>query len=601
MIKDAILSYNSSHLIEKRGKYEMNIMPNIEKDESLISYVLRFIYANGYTNIRGFAQDWDASVSDIRNNIFNRKVLGAITAWTGISVSTLESHTHNKWGRVPKLINRNSVKYCPSCVKERGVYHQSLWNIEPVTICLEHNELLLDYCVRCKEKIAMDHFIMDVCPHCEGVFSYAKGPVISDPLSLQAQEWIQSLIRSEIAESDQLPILKGIRVKEYLTLANRLSHLLQGCHSVANHSYVLNAFKNTKKYRSNNESAYHLHTNVYHLLDAFPVNFKNTMERISDLSPKIRNIKIKACLQLQYDAGLKPVFKLLAPLLYIPSHCTHKPSNLRMVPNTLQKNSRKASKVACAANHYIILDQEVPAEGFIRRSEAANRLGVSDKVQLNEFINNKLLTLYQFKRSQYYINEREFELFLENVRGTYQADSQGRTLHEFLMQFRSYKLKLVELVEMILQGKIKPTCPVKNGKLSDVVFSHEELLSCRTLLIHRRRDQKGYTKEQVERLLKVDYATLLGLERLGILQPKEELFYTSGKRRISYYDPECIERIQERYLTIDQTCSLYGVSKTVIQKCFREGKLHDSFFGLTKKYIVDRQEIEHLLEMRDLC
>ncbi|UOK62217.1 hypothetical protein MT997_28525 [Paenibacillus sp. OVF10] len=319
------------------------------------------------------------------------------------------------------------------------------------------------------------------------------------------------------------------------------------------------------------------------------------MGRISDLSPKIRNIKIKACLQLQYDAGLKPVFKHLAPLLYIPSHGIQKSSIPRMVANTLQKHSRKESKVACAANHYIILDQEVPAEGFIRRSEAANRLGISDKVQLNEFINKNLLTLYQFKRSQYYINEREFELFLENVRGAYQAESHGRTLYEFLRQFRSYKLKLVELVEMILQGKIKPVCPVKNGKLTDATFSNEELLSCRILLIHRRREQKGYTKEQVERLLKVDYTTLLGLERLGILQPKEELYYTSGKRRISYYDPKCIERIQLRYMTINQTCSEYGLSKTVIQKWFQEGALHDGFHGLTKKYIVDRHEIKTLL------
>ncbi|MFS0871741.1 hypothetical protein [Paenibacillus xylanilyticus] len=205
------------------------------------------------------------------------------------------------------------------------------------------------------------------------------------------------------------------------------------------------------------------------------------------------------------------------------------------MPKNLQKISRKTSKVACAANDYIIMDQEVPAEGFIRRTEAANRLGISDKVHLNDFINNKLLTLYQFKKSQYYISESEFETFLRRVRGAYQAEVQGRTLYEFLKQFKSYKLKLVELVEMILQGKIKPMCSVKDGKLADATFTHEELLACRELLIRRRREQKGYTKEQVEQLLKVDYATLLGLERLGILQPKEELllFYTSGKRRIS--------------------------------------------------------------------
>ncbi|MBE7682220.1 TniQ family protein [Paenibacillus sp. P13VS] len=585
----------------------MNTVLSIEKNESLVSYVLRLIYANGYTNIRSFAKDWNTNSSDIRNNLFNRKALEAIETWSDIPIQALERHSHNKWVReagrsiVATILMRNSVKYCASCVNQRGLYHQSLWSYETVTICLEHNELLLDYCYRCKKKIMMDHFIMGVCPQCEGIFSYASGPTILDPLSLQAQEWFQSMIISGNAGSDKLPLLKGIKLNDYLTLANRLSHLLQGSPSVVDDSYVLNVFKNIKKYQSNNKSSYHFHTNVYQLMDAFPANFKDTMERISDLSPRKRNPKMKACLQLQYDPGLKQVFKHIAPLLYVPSLSIHKPSNSQKVPKKLQKFSRKTSKVACAANDYIIMDHEVPAEGFIRRTEAANRLGISDKVQLNEFINNKLLTLYKFKKSQYYISEIEFETFLRRVRGVYQAEKQGRTLYEFLKQFRSYKLKLVELVEMILQGKIKPMCSLKDGKLTDATFSNEELLACRKLLIHRRREQKGYTKKQVEQLLKVDYATLLGLERLGILQPKEELFYTSGKRRISYYDPDCIERILQRYLTINQTSSLYGISKTLIQKWFKEGKLHDSFLGLTKNYIVDRQEIEHLLEMRDLC
>ncbi|MFS0871742.1 TniQ family protein [Paenibacillus xylanilyticus] len=224
----------------------MNTVLDIEKDESLVSYVLRLIYANGYTNIRGFAEDWVASSSDIRNNIFNRTASEAIKSWSDIPLYKLESHCHNKWGRVPKLIMRNAVKYCGSCVKQHGLYHQSLWNVEPVTVCLEHNELLLDYCYRCKKKIMMDHFIMGVCPHCEGIFSYASGPTISDPLSLQAQEWFQSMIISGNAGSDKLPLLKGIKLNDYLTLSNRLSHLLQGSPSVVDQSYVLNAFKNTK-------------------------------------------------------------------------------------------------------------------------------------------------------------------------------------------------------------------------------------------------------------------------------------------------------------------------------------------------------------------
>lgn len=586
---------------------KMNIVPDIEKDESLISYVLRFIYANGYTNLRGFAKDWGASISDIQNNLFNKKALETMEGWTGISSQTLERHTYNKWERsegrklLTQLMTRNSVKYCASCVRERGIYHQFLWNLEPITICLKHNKLLLDYCFRCKKKISMDHFILDVCPHCEGVFSYAKGPVISDPLSLQVQGWIQSLILSGIAESDQIPILKGIKMSDYLTLANRLSHLLQGSQSVVDHSYVLNAFNNIKKYQSNNESSYHLHTNLYQMLNNFPTNFNDTMERISALSPKQRNRKIKACLQLRSDPGLNPFLKQIAPLLYNSSQQPHKTSHSQRVPKIFQRGSRKKPKLAYAANNFIIMDHEVPAEGFIRRREAADRLGISYKIHLNELVNNKFLILYQFKKSQYYINESEFKSFLKRIRGKYQADCRGMTLYEFLRQFRSYKLTLVELVKMIVEGQINPMCPVKDGKLTDATFSDKELLACRTLLIHRRREQKGYTKEEVEHLLKVDYSTVLGLERLGILQPKEELFYISGKRRISYYDPECIERIKQRYLTIDQSCSLYGVSKTVIQKWFREGKLHDSFHGLTKKYIVDRQEIEHLLEMRDLC
>ncbi|NOU83881.1 hypothetical protein GC101_34060 [Paenibacillus sp. LMG 31459] len=583
----------------------MNIVFDLKEGESLISYVLRLLYTNYYGNIDGFAKDWEASRADIRNNLFHKRALETISSWTGKSVDELERRSSNAWKRkygsvfIQKAMVRNSTKYCVSCVKEKGLYHQSLWNFEPVTLCLEHKELLTHCCFQCQKKITIDTFLIGKCPHCGERFSSAKGQLISDTLSLQAQAWMQSLIGTGKTDSEKTPILQGIQFNDYLTLTDRMYHFLQGCPSILDSRYTLQAFKSIKQFQHHNVNSHHLHTNVYQLFVNFPIHFQHALDRLNALSPKQRAPKLNACLQMENEPGLETVAKQLIPLLQLQRWCPV-PTASKQPAKRLPEKPQSASKVACAASLFTVIDREVPSLGYIRRAEAANRLGISDKVHLNDFINEGLLTLYQFHKSQYYLCEKEFETFLETIRGSYEVGCKGKNMYDMLKQFKPYKLKLVELVKWIVLGEIKPKCPHKEGTFTDAIFSEEEQETCHLLLLRRRRNQKGYTKDEARRILNVDYHTLLKLEDAGILQPSEELFYTSGKRRISYYDPATVEQVKQRYLSINEACSKYDLSKSMIQGWFKAGKLHDAFQGLTKKYIIDSHELEIHLAYQDL-
>ncbi|MGK9251814.1 TniQ family protein [Paenibacillus humicus] len=577
----------------------MNRICDIMLGESLVSYVFRLLKLNDYGNIEGFAKDWRASRSNIRNNLFNSLSLQVIHTWTGIPVKALETYALNEWEKqlgtkmMRKLIVRNVVKFCSSCLQEDGLHHQKIWSFEAVTMCLKHQLLLRDACQRCKMRVIMDSLITGSCPHCYFHFADSQSTVEDTELAIKAQRFIQQLVMRR-SHAGLSPELKGLTLTTYVKLSHACLHLLQGRQSQLNKTVTINAFKN-KYVQFDNLLSHHLHANVVYLLEDFPERLKEPIAALFKLPPKQRNPKLQAFDKLKDEESLRWIVSLMEKegdrfkkrTVTVPSRAT-------AIENG-QDLSLKQSKVSCAASHIIDASSNVvPSSGYLRRKEVARMFGISDRQHLNLLIDAKLLRLYKFKGSQYFIAAEEANALLKKLRGGYLSDAKGLPLYDMLKRFKPYGLKLTDLVSMIAENQLMPCCPVQNGKLTDAHFSSADLQRCEALLIARRRMEKGYTKDEIERILKLDYDTVLALERRGFLAPSHETLYRSGKRRISYYPAAAVEELKERFLTIDQAASVFDLSKRTLRQWVRSGKLSDALGSVTKRYMLDKRELEQV-------
>src|SRR5690606_17098456 len=45
-------------------------------------------------------------------------------------------------------------------------YHRKIWSVYPVSVCVEHNNLLIDSCPQCNCPISMDSLMFGFCNTC---------------------------------------------------------------------------------------------------------------------------------------------------------------------------------------------------------------------------------------------------------------------------------------------------------------------------------------------------------------------------------------------------------------------------------------------------
>ena len=83
-----------------------------------------------------------------------------------------------------------AAQYCPRCLQQ-ACYHQLNWLPAPVTVCQQHQCLLIDRCPGCQQPIAIVDIVHGRCPTCQAALSAAATVSVSgDTLGLHAQNLI---------------------------------------------------------------------------------------------------------------------------------------------------------------------------------------------------------------------------------------------------------------------------------------------------------------------------------------------------------------------------------------------------------------------------
>jgi len=73
----------------------------------------------------------------------------------------------------------NQAQFCPACLKE-AAYHRLIWSMNAVSVCLQHQCLLVGRCPQCRQNISVRAVVQGHCLHCAADLTLAPTRSIRD-------------------------------------------------------------------------------------------------------------------------------------------------------------------------------------------------------------------------------------------------------------------------------------------------------------------------------------------------------------------------------------------------------------------------------------
>ncbi len=573
------------------------LIPTINSGESLVSYSYRVSKANFYASTQSLASGWKLNILQFNRNSFTDKSINAIHEVTGISKKRL--HLMNESSLIEVFgvefydlyVIRNQFKYCPVCICESR-YHKLFWMLEPVTCCLKHKCFLRDSCSMCHARISIRGLMTNFCDECGHLFSARDSINVSDRFLLQTQRIIQNqlLKNKPIIVSDDTVM----SLNDFLIFSRVASHLLQGMNSYVGDYRVMEPLYKKNSALDNQMSCYK-YANVFWLLNNFPSNFNEMLEKYVELPLKVRGYKNVRIQHL--SNGSSCVIGLLSKTnLFENANKPSMTSLKSLIICEIPKRRENFKKPNCAVKENIIEGEQIASENLITRTEAASILGISGKVQINKLIDAGYFALRKYPQNCWYLNKAEVCSFLESIRGECDPNKSGVSFYKALLKLSKYGLDLVGTINIIRSNKLRAFVTKQHGKLSDIIFDPVDMEQCMQMLKDNRKVTKGLTKAEVLYILKLDYRSLMLLEQRQLLVPHYELFYKSKKRRINYYSQEQVEDFKRKYIDVREVSDQFGISIVKIRGLIRKGIIQDALKGITKRYLFEVDEIQPILE-----
>lgn len=253
----------------------VRIIPCLEDEESLASYLHRVSVINNYNSISIIASEINTSNSKINNNTFTSSQLTIISNLTGICTDKVQLHSGYHFERsigkklINKLVIKNRVKYCPICIAEQRI-HKLSWNVLHLNICTNHNVFLIEKCVQCDSLISLPGFMVGICDKCGFICSHAnlRNSVFQDSI-IKPQKYLYHQLFNE--GETRSPF--NLTFHDFIVLANFSYYLLEGLQSYLGDRLIISCFHNKKKGIRNSFNQSHAFNNLYWMYQEFPHNF----------------------------------------------------------------------------------------------------------------------------------------------------------------------------------------------------------------------------------------------------------------------------------------------------------------------------------------
>ncbi|EEL74779.1 TniQ family protein [Bacillus cereus] len=175
--------------------------PIIQQDESLGSYVCRVSEANYYESIITLGKLFKFNHFNVTSGSFKKEVLEDLSIYLKIESEELEMYTcdfvRRRLGIKTENYIKSYIRFCPICISRLG-YHKWIWQINYVSVCLEHHIYLVDRCLQCNKRLHLHELLNQGCNNCKG-FGTVITRIKPCHEELYTQEIIYQCIVDELA------------------------------------------------------------------------------------------------------------------------------------------------------------------------------------------------------------------------------------------------------------------------------------------------------------------------------------------------------------------------------------------------------------------
>ncbi|MCZ8514341.1 helix-turn-helix domain-containing protein [Paenibacillus filicis] len=548
--------------------------------ESAASYLYRVASVNHYSNIYYLATCINSTIAKINNNFFNEEQLNKISFLSEVCKDTLHLSTHNKLNNYlgPKLFNqvimRNKIKFCPQCIYDSH-FHRYTWGVLSINLCTDHLVELIDCCQGCGKAIPLSSFMNGCCTSCGFKFLSSKSVVLNrNELFCKAQLALYNAFFIE--HYSNLPL--GLSLKDFLLLSFHTFHLLEGMKSyISNSEETIQIFHNKSMgYRKSSAMALAL-GNVYWMLQDFPNHYYRLLtdfcnknynkkqrfyekkKRFEELFETVKYASLKKVYDQfwleKLDQGVIrrdfSVFRDAPEILQQKKYVSKDEirTNIGMCYDTVEKLSINKKLVMRTTQKGAIKRYMVEKDSLnlalkekimlISKKEAALILGIQ-RDSVPKLINAGFLRTYKITpNSVEKLELQEVKNLVIRCRGeVVKGKIEGISFHEALIKYSVNGLKIIHLIQFILNGVLQPFSDTESGSLADNYFKIHELEKCIMYIKEAQINDVGYFMSDLKRLLHVGNNTIRRLAIQKVLVPQKIIYIKDGRKRYLYNKEE---------------------------------------------------------------
>ncbi|MBJ9989259.1 MULTISPECIES: TniQ family protein [Paenibacillus] len=267
------------------------IRPNPYKDESLTGYVVRTNFMNGYPDKNYLLKMIHGNSREFQRNIYHEMSIDRISKLSGIGPETLYQMTDNSFkermdeSTFNKLVLRNCIQFCPMCFKLDTIYHQKVWNLSVINVCLEHRVNLIKTCPICSNSISLVSYIKGECSHC-------RNPFLKEETEKQYEESRNfanhRMLANLFIDFKTIELFgKRLEMDRFMTLSQYSLFLLQGSNGVMRNT------RHSSGLESQKQNLGHWLSKVIDMYKDFPTNFVSALNRFDHIADPTRKTIVK--------------------------------------------------------------------------------------------------------------------------------------------------------------------------------------------------------------------------------------------------------------------------------------------------------------------
>ncbi|HDX9587761.1 TPA: TniQ family protein [Bacillus pseudomycoides] len=593
--------------------------PIIKQDESLGSYVCRVSEANYYESIITLGKLFKFNHFNVTSGSFKKEVLEDLSIYLKIESEELEMYTcdfvRRRLGIKTENYIKSYIRFCPICISRLG-YHKWIWQINYVSVCLEHHIYLVDRCLQCNKRLHLHELLNQGCNNCKGF-----GTVITRIKPSHEELYTQEIIYQCIVDELDVKKIKDLDINTLNNLVQLGKVLLDEQTSFldANQTIVIKSTCTKPEDEIVTWSIFLADT--FYLLENKKA-FQTALENIDKYTLKKRSRKWNDVLRICADKKMSHLRKVIEEylinrilsgsaekntiILYQKLAIEHSHIFLRAV-DIRKKWNVTQDEFRCLVENQVIKECPVNTKkralayviesiaGFeeilhereylIGIQDAADFLGISiDTVR--RWIHNGVISERGHPSSRMiFIDKRLLEKFVCDIvkRKVDFLPSPSKSLAQILIKSAKLGVNTKQLYDALQNSSVKCHYISTQPKLADLWIDAEGERWIRKLW----SEQKEYLN--LEEAAKTIGVTTGVLKRMV----QKELLVLNKNNSGSYlFSRVEVNQFMDNYCSVPSCSKELGISAAIIRSWVYDGTIKNYFEGINKnRFLINKKEV----------